>query len=125
MNEISTVCPNAERLDSGPVSMCALARYHRIAGAPQDLRRQMAPLGPNPPILIFNKTKSAAVAERDGAKAPGTSGFSGARRTPNLGFPITSAGMAESVEVQTGKRCIPEHVFSQLVEVGSEALHER
>ena len=84
----------------------------------------------------------AALAEGNPAKASKTSGFSGAQRTQNLVFPVTlqlnqsqivadgvavnlSAGMAVTVEVQTGRRRILEYLFSPLVEVGSEALHER
>ena len=68
--------------------------------------------------------------------------FAGAQRTQNLVFPITlqlsqaqimadgvmvnlSPGMAVSVEVQTGRRRILEYLFSPLVEVSSEAMHER
>ena len=84
----------------------------------------------------------ATTAEGNPAKAQRSGGFSGAQRTQNLVFPITltmdrseivvdgvpvtlSAGMAVAVEVQTGSRRILEFVFSPLVAVGSEAMHER
>ncbi|WP_431323470.1 HlyD family type I secretion periplasmic adaptor subunit [Rhizobium sp. YTU87027] len=68
--------------------------------------------------------------------------FGGAERTQNLVFPVTlrleadhiladganvnlSPGMAAVAEVRTGQRRILEYVFSPLVEVTDEALHER
>jgi len=36
-----------------------------------------------------------------------------------------SAGMAAVAEVRTGERRILEYVFSPLIEVAEEALHER
>ena len=84
----------------------------------------------------------AAAAEGNPAKAIKTGAFSGAQRTQNLVFPLTlkmeraeimadgvviplSPGMAVSIEVQTGSRRIIEYIFSPLVGVASEAMHER
>ena len=83
-----------------------------------------------------------SAAEGNPAKAIKTGAFSGAQRTQNLVFPLTlkmeraeimadgvvvplSPGMAVSIEVQTGSRRIIEYIFSPLVGVASEAMHER
>jgi hemolysin D len=66
----------------------------------------------------------------------------GAERTQNLVFPVVlrpeqpdidvdgakiplSPGMAVTAEINTGHRRILEYIFSPLVQIGSEALHER
>ncbi|MBX5187277.1 HlyD family type I secretion periplasmic adaptor subunit [Rhizobium sp. NZLR5] len=84
----------------------------------------------------------AARREGDPATRQAQTPFGGAERMQNLVFPVTlslevdqisadgrnvklSAGMAAIAEVRTGERRILEYVFSPLVEVAEEALHER
>ncbi|WP_370649438.1 hypothetical protein [Neorhizobium galegae] len=68
--------------------------------------------------------------------------FGGAERMQNLVFPVTlsldvdrvsadgreiklGSGMSATAEVRTGERRILEYVFSPLVEVAEDAMHER
>jgi len=84
----------------------------------------------------------AARREGDPAARQAETTFGGAERMQNLVFPVTlsletdqisadgrnvklSAGMAAIAEVRTGERRMLEYVFSPLVEVAEEALHER
>ncbi len=84
----------------------------------------------------------ASLDEGDPARAAASSAFGGAQRTQNLVFPVTlrpdatsisvegqpialTSGMAATVEIRTGARRILEYVFSPLVEIGANALHER
>jgi hemolysin D len=84
----------------------------------------------------------ASLNEGDPARAAASSAFGGAQRTQNLVFPVTlrpdatsisvegqpialTSGMAATVEIRTGARRILEYVFSPLVEIGANALHER
>lgn len=84
----------------------------------------------------------AARREGDPAARQSETTFGGAERMQNLVFPVTlsleadqiladgrnvqlSAGMAAVAEVRTGERRILEYVFSPLIEVAEEALHER
>ncbi|GLR58271.1 HlyD family type I secretion periplasmic adaptor subunit [Rhizobium indigoferae] len=95
------------------------------------------------------KIAADAIPEPDAARREGDpvtrqaeTAFGGAERIQNLVFPVTlslqadqisadgrkvklSAGMAAIAEVRTGERRILEYVFSPLVEVAEEALHER
>lgn len=80
--------------------------------------------------------------EGDPAHAAASAPFGGAQRTQNLVFPVMlqpeaasmsiegqpialTSGMAATVEIKTGTRRILEYVFSPLVEIGANALHER
>nr|WP_105433185.1 HlyD family type I secretion periplasmic adaptor subunit [Neorhizobium sp. T6_25] len=84
----------------------------------------------------------AARREGDAAARQAGSVFGGAERMQNLVFPVTlsldadrvsadgrefklSSGMSATAEVRTGERRILEYVFSPLVEVAKEAMHER
>jgi hemolysin D len=84
----------------------------------------------------------AARREGDPAARQAEATFGGAERMQNLVFPVTlsleadhvsadggniklSAGMAAVAEIRTGERRILEYVFSPLVELAEEALHER
>jgi hemolysin D len=84
----------------------------------------------------------AARREGDPAARQSETTFGGAERMQNLVFPVTlsleadqiladgrnvqlSAGLAAVAEVRTGERRILEYVFSPLIEVAEEALHER
>ncbi|WP_413711655.1 HlyD family type I secretion periplasmic adaptor subunit [Rhizobium sp. Rhizsp82] len=96
------------------------------------------------------KVARDAIPEPDAARREGDGGvsrsseavFGGAERIQNLVFPVTlrladkqvhadgasvdlSPGMAATAEVRTGQRRILEYVFSPLVEVAEEAMHER
>ncbi|MEZ2133145.1 MULTISPECIES: HlyD family type I secretion periplasmic adaptor subunit [unclassified Sinorhizobium] len=98
---------------------------------------------------VVVKVAADAIPEPDAARREGDpiarqsgTAFGGAERTQNLVFPVTlrlaadhiqadgadvklSPGMAAVAEVRTGQRRILEYVFSPLVEVSDEALHER
>jgi hemolysin D len=80
--------------------------------------------------------------EGDGQAATRSVNFGGAQRTQNLVFPLSlslaqktidvdgatvslSPGMAVTVEIKTGRRRILEYLFSPLVEIASQAIHER
>ncbi|HWG04730.1 MAG TPA: HlyD family type I secretion periplasmic adaptor subunit [Beijerinckiaceae bacterium] len=80
--------------------------------------------------------------EGDPARAVASSTFAGAQRTQNLVFPVTlepeastigvdgrlaplTSGMAATVEIKTGGRRILEFIFSPLVEIAGDSLHER
>ncbi len=84
----------------------------------------------------------ANLIEGDPTRSTSTTMFAGAQRTQNLVFPVTlkpdsafidvdgnrvplSPGMSVSVEFKTGSRRMLEYVFSPLVELGSDSLHER
>jgi len=98
---------------------------------------------------VVVKIAADAIPEPDATRREGDptgrqsgTAFGGAERTQNLVFPVTlrleadhiqadgadvrlSPGMAAVAEVRTGQRRILEYVFSPLVEVADEALHER
>lgn len=81
--------------------------------------------------------------EGNPSKSNRSSGFTGGgQRTQNLVFPVIVRpdaksifadgrdvalfpGMAVSIEIKTGRRRILEYIFSPLVEVGMQAMHER
>jgi hemolysin D len=84
----------------------------------------------------------ANLIEGDPTRAGSSTMFAGAQRTQNLVFPVTlvpdstfitvdgqdvalSPGMAVGVEFKTGSRRMLEYVFSPLVELGADSLHER
>jgi len=84
----------------------------------------------------------AARREGDGTARQSETLFGGAERTQNLVFPVTlkliasevaadgdkvrlAPGMAATAEVVTGRRRILEYVFSPLLQITEEALHER
>jgi hemolysin D len=84
----------------------------------------------------------ANLIEGDPTRAASSTMFAGAQRTQNLVFPVTlvpdatsiqvdgqsvllSPGMAVGVEFKTGSRRMLEYVFSPLVELTSDSLHER
>lgn len=101
------------------------------------------------PAKVF-KVAADAIPEPDAARREGDGSlarqsealFGTAERTQNLVFPVTlkllasdiqadgsrvrlTPGMAATAEVRTGQRRILEYVFSPLVEVAEEAMHER
>jgi hemolysin D len=84
----------------------------------------------------------ANLIEGDPTRAASSTMFAGAQRTQNLVFPVIlvpdtsfitvdgqnvplSPGMAVGVEFKTGSRRMLEYVFSPLVELGADSLHER
>ncbi|MBB3565912.1 hemolysin D [Rhizobium sp. BK512] len=98
---------------------------------------------------VVVKVAADAIPEPDAARREGdpiarqsSTAFGSAERMQNLVFPVTlrlasdhiqadgadvnlSPGMAAVAEVRTGQRRILEYVFSPLVEIADEALHER
>lgn len=84
----------------------------------------------------------ASLIEGDPTRPASTTMFAGAQRTQNLVFPVMlvpdtstidvdgtklqlSSGMTVSVEFKTGSRRMLEYIFSPLVELSSDSLHER